>query len=540
MALAFYVISVIMVAINTSESSGIIDSDVETITIAHWQLEDGFRQGFDKAIKQYEAMKAKEGKKVKIIQTTVPFRGYKQWYITQLISGDPADLIELIGSSRVFNQYFIPLSSYISEINPYNKNTPLEGYLWKDTYIDGMSSTLDPIYAEYFGVGMVFHSVRMYVNKKLLFDATGSKKMPQNFNEWMICCKKLREYGKKNGKSIIPIGVRGFDKRTLETVFRNYFSQLNANLNDIDSTFCFNKMPAAELIMLMSKNKLNRDRLLAAVDLIKEIGMNFSKGFTATDLEQTKFLFFTGNVGFFPEGSWNGWSVIKNSPFEVEVINIPLIGVNNRYHKYFAGQATEIGSNVSGRFGIPKASKKFDLALDFLRFLTSYRINQLVMADNCKWPPAVLKAKYKGILEKFKPIKGDALLAASPPFSVGRKSRTKMLETLERIIVENIDKPKMYFWNEFIANLPFMMEEVKQSLDSSERQFFDIEGQRSSLTAGLLDSKLSTQKQKALEIRYSMGLENLVERIRQEYSAKVSLEALERLQKENFVVQEVK
>jgi enoyl-[acyl-carrier protein] reductase II len=45
----------------------VIDGDVETITIAHWQLEDGFRQGFDEAIKQYEALKSKEGKKVKII-----------------------------------------------------------------------------------------------------------------------------------------------------------------------------------------------------------------------------------------------------------------------------------------------------------------------------------------------------------------------------------------------------------------------------------------------------------------------------------------
>ncbi len=532
LALAFYIVSVIMVAINTSESSGIIDSDVETITIAHWQLEDGFRQGFDEAIKQYEALKAKEGKKVKIIQTTVPVRGYPQWFITQLISGDPSDIIELSGASRIHNQYFVPLSNYIARPNPYNKGTPLAGIPWKDTYVDGMNAALDGTYAEYFGVGVCFHVTRIYVNKKLLKEATGSDKMPKTFDEWMEDCRKLREYGEKAGKPIIPIGVRGFDKATLNNLFRQYFSQLNGNLNDDSTKFCTAGVATYELLDLMSKKKLDIQRLLAAVDLIRDVGRNFSKGFTATDLEQTKFLFFTGNVGFFPEGTWNAWSMVKNSPFEVEVINIPVIGPNNRYYKNFTGQISEMGVGVGGKFGITKASKHFDLALDFLHFLTSYKINQLTMMDYCKWPPAVIKAEYKGLLKKFKPIKGDAMRPVNPPFSLGKKSRTKMLEILERIIINNIDNPTKYFWKEFVGNLPFMIEEVKQSLDGGERQFFNIEGQRSCVTAGLLKNKLSSRKRKSLNNRYSMGLENLVDCIRKQYSAKVGLVALEKLQKE--------
>lgn len=532
LALVFYIISVIMVGINTSESTGIIDNDVETITIAHWQLEDGFRQGFNEAIKQYEALKAKEGRKVKIIQTTVPIRGYSQWFITQLISGNPSDIIEFLGASRIHNQYFVPLSSYIARPNPYNKGTPLEGIPWKDTYIDGMNSALDPIYAEYFGVGTFFHVTRVYVNKNLLKKATGSDKLPGTFNEWMEDCQKLREYGKKTGKPIIPIGVRGFDKATLNNLFTQYFSQLNGNLNDDTTMFCGTSASTYELLELISNKKIDRDRLLEAVDLIKDIGGNFSEGFTATDLEQTKFLFFTGNVGFFPEGTWNAWSMVKNSPFEVAVIDIPVIGPNNRYYKNFTGQISEMGVGVGGKFGITKASKNFDLALDFLNFLTSYRMNQLTMMDYCKWPPAVIKAEYKGLLKKFKPIEGDAMRSVNPPFSLGKKSRTKMLEILERIIINDIDNPKKYFWKEFMSNLAFMIEEVKQSLDGGERQFFNIEGQRSCVTAGLLGTGIPTQKRKSFNNRYSMGLENLVDRIRKQYSAKVGLEALEKLQKE--------
>jgi len=346
-------------------------------------------------------------------------------------------------------------------------------------------------------------------------------------------CRQLREYGEKTGKAIIPIGVRGFDKVTLKHLFVQYFSQLNGRLNDNNTEFCTPNVSVGELLDGMSRKKLDRNRLLAAVDLIKDVGKNFSEGFTATDLEQTKFLFFTGNVGFFPEGTWNAWSMVKNSPFEVEVINIPVIGPNNQHYKKFTGQISEAGVGVGGKFGITKASKHFDLALDFMHFLTSYKINQLTMMEYCKWPPAVIKAEYKDLLKKFKPTEGDAMRAINPPFYIGKKSRTKTTEVLERIIINDIDNPKKYFWNEFVKNIPFMLQEVKQSLDDAERQFFNLEGQRSCIAAGLLKDKLLPQKQKALELRYSMGLENLVERLNRQYNSKAAFKALKLLQKED-------
>ena len=531
MALAFYLVSVVMVAINTAGAGGFFDRDVQTITIAHWQLEDGFRQSFDFAIKQYEELKAREGKKVRIIQTTVPIRGYAQWFVTQLISGDPADIIELHGSSQLQNQYFVPLSSYISMPNPYNKGTVLEGIPWKDTYIDGMNSALDTIYTEYFGVGTFFHVNRVYVNKQLLREAKGNDKMPETFDEWMEDCRKLREYGRKSGRPIIPIGVRGFDKGTLASLFSMYFSQLNGDLNDTAPRFCGAGASVHDIFPLMASGGIDRDRLLAAVDLTKEIGRNFGEGFTATDLEQTKFLFFTGNVGFFPEGTWNAWSMVNNTPFEVEVINIPPIGKDSRYYKYFTGMPSEIGVGVGGKFGITKASRHFDLALDFLHYLTSYNINQQTMMEFCKWPPAVIKAEYKGLLKKFEPVKGDARRSVALPFSMDRKSRTKMLESLERIIVSDIPRPQQYFWDAFIGNIGFAIEEAREGMDSSDRQLFDIAGQRSCAGVGLLESHIPDQRRRTMEYRYAMTLENLVDRLSQRYFLNSGLEALETLKK---------
>lgn len=538
LALAFYIFAVVMVSINTS-TGNLLDQDVKTLTIAHWQLEDGFRQGIDAAIREYEQMKAEQGIKVKIIQSTVPVRGYQQWFVTQLISGDPADIIELLGTSQIQSQYFLPLSNYIATQNPYNEGTPLAGMPWKDTYIDGMNSALDPVYAEYFGVGTFFHVLRVYVNKNLVVQATGSSKMPRTFDEWMECCGKLREYGKKIGKPIVPIGVRGLDKATINNLFQQNFSQLNGNLNDQFSQLGLPTTSNYELFIQLAEGRLDRERLLEAVDLTQEMGKYFSEGFTSTDLEQTKFLFFTGNVAFFPEGTWDAWSLVKNSPFEVEVINIPVIGSENRYYANFTGQTSELGVGVGGRFGITKAAKNPELALDFLRFLTSYKINQMTMMDYCKWPPAVIKAEYNGLLEKFRPVEGDARLKVPLPFVLDKKSNTKMLETLERIIVNDVKNPKQYFWSEFISNLPYLIEEARNAIANSERQFFDIEGQRSCAAAGLLESSLSIRQRQNFELRQMMGMENVVDR--DLIIPRQGLAALQKLkQQESSVAQEMK
>ena len=119
LAIAFYILSVIMVVRNYGGMSAVFDPDTKVITIAHWQLEDGFREGIDEAIAAYEKAKAAEGLKVKVNQVAIPVRGYPQWYLTQLIGGDPADVLEITGSSDILNQYFTPLSPYIGETNPW-------------------------------------------------------------------------------------------------------------------------------------------------------------------------------------------------------------------------------------------------------------------------------------------------------------------------------------------------------------------------------------------------------------------------------------
>ncbi len=93
-AIAFYLVSIGYVLL-AGKSSGLLGQDVKTITFAHWGLEDGYREGVAEAIRRFEELKAREGEKVRVIQLAVPSRGYSQWFLTQLIGGNAADVRDL-------------------------------------------------------------------------------------------------------------------------------------------------------------------------------------------------------------------------------------------------------------------------------------------------------------------------------------------------------------------------------------------------------------------------------------------------------------
>jgi len=478
----------------------VLDPELETITFSHWQLEDGYREGVQEAIRRFEELKARQGRKVKVIQTTVPWRGYPQWFLTQLIGGEPADVMELIGNSQLYQKYFVPLSPYIDKPNPFNKGTPLEGLAWRDTYIDNMEGSLDAVYAEYFGVGHTFHTYRLFVNLDLLERATGSRKMPEDLAEWLDICEKLKAYGRAVGAPIIPIGVRGFDKATVRFLFQYYFSQLMGNLYDTYS-WSPQSVQFADILELIEHDPETRQRVFAAVDIVRQLGQYFGKGFTAMDLEQTKFLFYSGVMAFFPEGTWNAWSMVNNSPFEVGITIVPPIGYKHKYSKYFTGKLTEAGSVVGGKIGIPKATKHFDLALEFLQFFTSYKINQMAMMDYAKWPAAVRKAQYKGILKSFQPDMEGNMSVEVPFGQYGYSSDRKWLECLEEIIVKNIADPGAYFLAGFKANKDLLVAEGTEFLNSYYRSNMDRELQRSQLSVALMNKSLPLPEAERLRFR---------------------------------------
>jgi len=514
LAIAFYILSVIMVIRNYGGMSVMFDPDTKVITIAHWQLEDGFREGINAAIAEYEKAKAAEGVKVKVRQVAVPVRGYPQWYLTQLIGGEPADVLEITGSSDILNQYFTPLSPYIGEPNPWNKGTPLQDMSWRESFADDMLSALDTAYSEFFAVCTFMHTTRVYVNLDLFEEATGKKQLPETLSEWLEDCKKMREYGIKTERPIIPIGVRGFDKGTLGQLFNNYNSQLNTDLSDTGSPYGFGVMPG-ELFRQINSGELDKKRLLEPVEIVTEIGQYFADGFPAIDLEQTKYLFFSGNVGFFIDGTWNAFSMINNAPFRVGVIQIPMLDQGHPLGAKAFGRITELGSGISGRFGIPKKTKHFDLALDFLRFLTSWKVNQLVMVDHCKWMSSLKEVQYEGIMKTFEPVNNTSHTAISSPFSATGSLSTRLtLQRLENSIINRPADPMQYFWDDYLSVRPQLIDEVEEASRGILRNLWSMDGTRSALSVGVAISAPQSLNAKLYQMRSNINLEGIVSRFR--------------------------
>lgn len=495
-----------------SIARNVLAPDTKELIIAHWQLEDGFREGVERAIKEYERLKAAQGIKVKVRQITVPVRGYAQWMMTQLLSGKPADIMELRGFSSLYNSHFIPLSPYITRPNPWNDGSPLRGMTWQESFSDNMLASLDTVYSEYFGVALFVFTTRLYVNMELYRRACESDKLPATVTEWIEACKKMRAYGIRAGRPIIPIGVRGFDKATLQQLLQTYNSQICAPLTEDASPFG-GTLSSSEIFRRVNEGTLDKERLLAPLELVCELGQYFADGFAAIDLEQTKYLFSQGNVGFFVDGTYNAWSIVNNSPFEVKVARIPMLDATHPKGKH-AVNVSEVGYGVAGTFGVTQKSRHPELALDFLQYLSSWRVNQEMIVGSCKWMSALKKVRYQGLMKQLAPEAGAEYKPTPVFFSTGPKTQRTMIATIEKCIIQPPENLTAYLWNDFLRCRPMVLEEMHDIRMTALRNLADQEAIRSSLAVFRNFLTPTAEQQNLAEMRSGSNLEAVVGCIR--------------------------
>jgi ABC-type glycerol-3-phosphate transport system substrate-binding protein len=432
-ALAAYGISVVWVLQNSS-ARRVIDPDIRELTVAHWQLEDGYREGMEEIIRRYEEMKAKEGVKVRITQSTVPWRAYLQWFTTQMVAGEPADVIETVTSEQA-SRYATPLDRYVGRPNPYNKGTPVEPLTWRDSLI-GFDRNMRA--GSYVWVYTSASLARIFGNLDLIEQATGSRKMPETLTEWLEICRQVKEYGERTQQPVIPIAVEGFGKGTIRQLFEHYFAVLNKELQlqETAEGYGMNNQAFA-LALLEGRLDKYEDSIWSAAEITCELGRYFPEGFIALDAETSSAQFMQGRVAFMLAGTSQALGVMNNALFEVGVVPWPEVDPASRWHKYYDGPLSEIGAGCTGAYMVPRRSRNVDLAIDFLLFMTSYEMNQL-LNTSCKWTPLVREARYEGIPESFRPnLAGNAW--SFSPLGYGTYSR-KMMEKIEDLIIQPAER----------------------------------------------------------------------------------------------------
>jgi raffinose/stachyose/melibiose transport system substrate-binding protein len=383
--------------------------DVTTIRICHWQLEAGFRDSLQKLIDEYEQLYYdKHGRKVRVLQVPVSERGYQQYVNTGLIGGMAPDIIEKGFAKAAIDpayvaRFFRPLGQYLSRPNPYNEGTRLEGVPWRETFFDGLQSGYDRTLLDYYYIPFSMFTVRMYYNKELLREATGSAEPPKTFLELQERCEKIREYGRRTGKPVVPIAGSKYQAPRFRQIYERTFlfdliPKVDENLDgnaDVYETW---------LAYRRGDWRFTSDRFIASWQCMVEIAKNFQDGWLAALRDDSSFMFVQGRAVMIASGSWDAPSIRKEvgDSFEIGFFDFPMPTDDPRFSKYVPGPVSEASTGPAIPWSITRQSEHPELCVDFLQFCTTRKGNE-AFNYRITWLPVVLGADIDPILKPFEP-----------------------------------------------------------------------------------------------------------------------------------------
>lgn len=383
------------------------------LRIAHWQLEAGYRDSLAIAIKDYQRLHPD----VHIEQVGITEKVYGQWLNCQLISGEAPDLAEMGMTNRASDdsytlRYFQPLSEIVARPNPYNVGTPLEGVAWKESFIDGMRGGYRPQLLEYYSIPTTMSTTRVYVNVDLLEKATGSPETPKTYSQYLEACRKLEEYGVRTGEKIIAASsCYKMEDWMIMAKYRTGFTskfevELDANL---DGTIT----PLETYVGYMKDQvSFKSPEVVAYYEAMLAMADTLGKGFAAVDRQQAQFRFNQGQTAFLVTGSWDAAGLKRRFDklgWRLAVIDNPLPGKGEKWGELISGPPNEAGNAGSGNYGVYRFSKNQAVAVDFLKYLTSYKANA-DFNNRALWLPIVIGAEVDPLMKPFIP-KSDGYTA---------------------------------------------------------------------------------------------------------------------------------
>ena len=343
----------------------------------------------------------------------VPGPVYRQWVRTNLTGGTATDLVEfaywLQGMNDVPVRYFEPLTSAMSEPNPYNRGTPMEKVPWRQTFADGLYGmiSLSPEIGQIYGATLSQGSTRLFCNRELLKKITGSAAPPVTLAEFRTLCAQVDEYARRQGVALHPLAGSFSNAQWLADYVM--FGTLTGMNLDLDREGYLARWPwQAQTDYLLGRWNYRRPELKAGLAMLREMTQQMRPGFSQLSRDDALQEFVRGEALFIYSGTYDATSLKRLAPFPVQAMHLPqptkddpVVGpyVVGRYQDGYLGTSFEMYLN--------KNSPHKAEALDFLRFLTSVEGGQLFM-DHSGWLSSVRGVKvppemeiYRGTMDGF-------------------------------------------------------------------------------------------------------------------------------------------
>ncbi len=363
------------------------------LRVSHNYLHDNMREAFADLAREFEALHP--GLRVVVLE--IPRRVEDAWQRTQLSGGTPPDIMQI--SLRMADEdvaaHFRPITGEVLRGNPYNAGTALDGVPWKDTFLDGLTSP-QTYYAnllEYYGIPPFAATARVFVNLKLHEEVAPGEPLPRTYDDFIRLARTVAQHAQERKRLLMA--VAGSDDNASMLLGR-FFSQQTQQLSlalHHDLSLDWGGAPGSAMTAaayLRGEWSLDQGAVLTGWQLLREVSQVFQPGFLQTHRDNATFHFVQGNAVMIVSGSWDTNALIRQAPFPVAVIPLPLPTKDHpRFGAHLLGPIAEGSGFVSYPFAVTTRAQEPELAVDFLRYLTSVRANQRFAAKALRVPIVV-------------------------------------------------------------------------------------------------------------------------------------------------------
>jgi len=369
--------------------------------IGHWLLHTGMREAFDATIEDYQRLHPE----VRIRQLPVPIRFYPSWVRTQLIGGTAADITGMLAlNEELISRYYLPLTPWLDKPNPYNTGTSLEGVAWRDTFFDGLSGmrALTATSGEISGIILQINSLRLYYNREMLIEITGSDTPPRDLADLKALAAKIDSYNQRSGKSIIPIaGCGPYAGFAFDRIVPSQTQRLTLD-HSPSRNLRVSPLELATLILDGVFSYTKTPELRSSLELMREISLMLTPGFMQFQRDEAIAAYVQQRSLMLIAGSWDYAALIDGVPFETHAL--PVLGPSTadpQFGQFTLGQVAE-PMGIEGSMGIIRSSPHPEAALDFLHYLTSQRASEKFSQISQRLS-AILDTPVPPNLEQIKP-----------------------------------------------------------------------------------------------------------------------------------------
>jgi ABC-type glycerol-3-phosphate transport system substrate-binding protein len=414
--------------------AGAADPARVTIRLSHWQLEGTVREAIEAVIARYEEINPR----VHVIPVVVPDSIYRQWMQTNLAGDTAPDLIEYTSYwgriEELAPRYFQSVSREVSEPNPYNRGTPLEGVPWRDTFMDDMSGPdgYIPLLRGYYAPTVAMFTLRIFYNRTLLRELTGRDAPPATWREFLALCALAQKHRLPSGRALVPMASSWDNSRWLaEPVIQGLTGRLSTRL-DRDHTLSMSYWEVANSL-LAGEWSFRTPELANALAVFRDIG-NFSQpGFVQMTRDVAMLYFLRGDALMICAGSWDASSLRREAPFEVGAFRLPLPGAEDpQFGPATLGPLSDGQVQTGMAFYLNKNSSHQAEAIDFQRFLTSAEGNQ-IFVNVSQWLPAIRTVKPTEFSRQFLPFYDGYYWVGSYFMGTGVNTNRRFLREMHRL-----------------------------------------------------------------------------------------------------------